>query len=133
MFLWWGPDLIQFYNDAYRPSLGSTGKHPNALGQKGEDCWPEIWDIIYPLIHHLRQFAGSVHTRRYRPKLSAEDHYGRGQNESTHPRHPSLIRDLLVYSQVSNQTILFEPVNLQQVVQDLQNEFDLSDLPTSAS
>ncbi len=54
MFLWWGPDLIQFYNDAYRPSLGSTGKHPTALGQKGKDCWPEIWDIIYPLIDQVR-------------------------------------------------------------------------------
>jgi PAS domain S-box-containing protein len=50
MFLWWGPDLIQFYNDAYRPSLGNEGKHPTALGQKGKDCWPEIWDLIYPLI-----------------------------------------------------------------------------------
>jgi signal transduction histidine kinase len=49
MFLWWGEDLIQFYNDAYRSSLGE-GKHPAALGQKGEDCWPEIWPIIYPQI-----------------------------------------------------------------------------------
>jgi len=49
MFLWWGEDLVQFYNDAYRPSLGE-GKHPLALGQKGEDCWPEIWPIIYPQI-----------------------------------------------------------------------------------
>ena len=50
MFLWWGPELIQFYNDAYRPGLGNPGKHPKALGQRGEDCWPEIWDIIKPLI-----------------------------------------------------------------------------------
>jgi PAS domain S-box-containing protein len=50
MFLWWGPDLIQFYNDAYRPSLGNEGKHPGALGQAGKECWPEIWDIIFPLI-----------------------------------------------------------------------------------
>jgi signal transduction histidine kinase len=49
MFLWWGPDLIQFYNDAYRPSFGE-GKHPMALGQRGEDCWPEIWPIIFPQI-----------------------------------------------------------------------------------
>jgi signal transduction histidine kinase len=49
MFLWWGEDLIQFYNDAYRPSLGE-GKHPTALGQKGADCWPEIWPIIFPQI-----------------------------------------------------------------------------------
>ena len=31
---WWGEDLVQFYNDAYRPSLG-VGKHPMALGAEG--------------------------------------------------------------------------------------------------
>ncbi|OGX82081.1 hypothetical protein BEN49_02695 [Hymenobacter coccineus] len=41
MFLWWGADLVQFYNDAYRPSLGHAGKHPAALGQRGADCWPK--------------------------------------------------------------------------------------------
>lgn len=55
MFLWWGDDMIQFYNDAYRPSLGNNGKHPLALGQKAKDCWPEIWDIIYPLIEQVRK------------------------------------------------------------------------------
>ncbi len=45
MFLWWGPDLIQFYNDAYRPSFG-IGKHPRALGQPARECWLEIWDMI---------------------------------------------------------------------------------------
>src|SRR5579862_1928108 len=49
MFLWWGPDLIQFYNDGYRPSLRAD-KHPSALGQRGVDCWPEIWPIIGPQI-----------------------------------------------------------------------------------
>jgi len=49
MFLWWGEDLIQFYNDAYRPSLGDE-KHPKALGQKGHECWPEIWPLIFPQI-----------------------------------------------------------------------------------
>lgn len=50
MFIWWGEDLIQFYNDAYRPSLGNDGKHPAALGQKGIDCWHEIWPVIKPSI-----------------------------------------------------------------------------------
>lgn len=50
MFLWWGEELIQFYNDAYRPSLGNDGKHPTALGQRGVECWPEIWPVIKPLI-----------------------------------------------------------------------------------
>ena len=53
MFLFWGPDHICFYNDAYRPSLGNDGKHPSILGQKGVDSWPEIWDFIKPLIDQV--------------------------------------------------------------------------------
>lgn len=50
MFLWWGTELICFYNDAYRPSLGKDGKHPLILGMKAIDAWPEIWDTIKPMI-----------------------------------------------------------------------------------
>ena len=53
MFIWWGKEHIQFYNDAYRPSMGNNGKHPSALGQRGEECWPEIWSVIYPLIRQV--------------------------------------------------------------------------------
>lgn len=59
MFLWWGEEMIQFYNDAYRPSLGQDGKHPAALGQRGVECWPEIWPIIYPLIQQVRHTGES--------------------------------------------------------------------------
>jgi PAS domain S-box-containing protein len=52
LFLWWGEDLIQFYNDAYRPSLG-RGKHPKALGQRGQECWREVWESIGPQIHSV--------------------------------------------------------------------------------
>ncbi len=54
MFLWWGDDMVQFYNDAYRPSFGNTGKHPKALGQTARECWPEIWEIIFPLIEKVK-------------------------------------------------------------------------------
>jgi PAS domain S-box-containing protein len=47
MFIAWGPELIQFYNDAYRPILGKS-KHPSALGQPAQECWPEIWEEIGP-------------------------------------------------------------------------------------
>jgi two-component system sensor histidine kinase VicK len=50
MFLFWGPELVCFYNDAYRPSLGMKGKHPSILGMEGEKAWPEIWPIIKPQI-----------------------------------------------------------------------------------
>lgn len=49
MFLWWGNDLVQFYNDAYRPSIRED-KHPRALGQPGRECWQEIWHVIGPQI-----------------------------------------------------------------------------------
>ncbi|WP_286971000.1 PAS domain-containing sensor histidine kinase [Flavobacterium sp. UBA4854] len=55
MFLFWGPDHICFYNDAYRPSLGNNGKHPSILGEKGVDYWSEIWDFIKPLIDQVLQ------------------------------------------------------------------------------
>ncbi len=49
MFLFWGEDLICFYNDAFRPSLGATGKHP-AIGKKGKEVWEEIWTFVGPMI-----------------------------------------------------------------------------------
>jgi PAS domain S-box-containing protein len=49
MFLFWGKDLLCFYNDAYRPSLGMDGKHP-AIGKNAKDIWPETWAFISPLI-----------------------------------------------------------------------------------
>jgi signal transduction histidine kinase len=52
MFLWWGPELVQFYNDAYLPSFG-VGKHPAAMGQPGRECWPEIWPLIGPQIEEV--------------------------------------------------------------------------------
>jgi signal transduction histidine kinase/CheY-like chemotaxis protein len=46
--LWWGPQYISIYNDAYRPVLGT--KHPWALGQPLSECWKEIWPILQPLV-----------------------------------------------------------------------------------
>jgi hypothetical protein len=46
MFVWWGRELINFYNDAYIPVLGA--RHPTALGQPAGQIWGEIWDVIGP-------------------------------------------------------------------------------------
>jgi hypothetical protein len=59
MFIWWGPDLIQFYNDAYRRTMGPE-RHPSALGQRGRECWEEIWDIIGPQIDQVMSGGGST-------------------------------------------------------------------------
>ena len=59
MFIWWGPELIQFYNDAYRQTMGPE-RHPSALGQRGRDCWEEIWPIIGPQIEIVMAGEGST-------------------------------------------------------------------------
>jgi len=50
--VWWGPDLIQFYNDGYRPILGAT-KHPHALGRPARETWPEIWPTIGTMVEQV--------------------------------------------------------------------------------
>ena len=59
MFIWWGPDLIQFYNDAYRRTMGPE-RHPSALGQRGRECWAEIWPMIGPQIDQVMSGGGAT-------------------------------------------------------------------------
>ena len=47
MYIAWGKDYTQFYNDAYRPILGAS-KHP-AAGKPGSQTFAESWHIIGPL------------------------------------------------------------------------------------
>ena len=46
MFIWWGRELINLYNDPYRSFLGI--KHPDALGKSAREVWAEIWNQIGP-------------------------------------------------------------------------------------
>lgn len=48
MLVCWGKELIQFYNDDYKEIIGT--KHPHAFGSKCKDVWPEIWDLIGPML-----------------------------------------------------------------------------------
>jgi PAS domain S-box-containing protein len=59
MFIWWGEGLIQFYNDAYRQTMGPE-RHPSALGQRGRECWAEIWHIIGPQIEQVMSGGGAT-------------------------------------------------------------------------
>jgi PAS domain S-box-containing protein len=59
MFIWWGPKLIQFYNDAYRQTMGPE-RHPSALGQGGRECWAEIWHVIGPQIEQVMSGGGAT-------------------------------------------------------------------------
>ena len=46
MFVWWGRELVNLYNDPYRAFLGI--KHPGALGKSAREVWAEIWEQIGP-------------------------------------------------------------------------------------
>lgn len=52
--IYWGPELRLLYNDAWAPILAE--RHPWALGQRGQDVFPEIWGVVGP------QFAEVVAT-----------------------------------------------------------------------
>lgn len=47
-FVWWGPDLIQIYNDA---ALAITrAKHPAALGAPARVAWADVWPAVGALL-----------------------------------------------------------------------------------
>ncbi|RKH13684.1 response regulator [Corallococcus sp. CA053C] len=48
MILTWGPQLSQFYNDAYSAVIGD--KHPGALGTDIRGTLAEAWDALGPLV-----------------------------------------------------------------------------------
>lgn len=49
--IFWGRDLCLLYNDAYHAFL--TDKHPRALGRPACEVWPEIWEVIGPMLHSV--------------------------------------------------------------------------------
>ncbi len=54
MYIAWGAEFTQFYNDGYRPILGST-KHPAAMGISTRQTFAEIWHIIGPMFDGVMQ------------------------------------------------------------------------------
>ncbi len=56
--LYWGPDFNLLYNDAWRPIPGD--KHPQSLGRKAREVWPEIWDTIGPMFQSVRETGKGV-------------------------------------------------------------------------
>jgi PAS domain S-box-containing protein len=59
MYIAWGPDLIQLYNDVFGTILGPL-KHP-ALGRGARETFAEAWDSIGPLFETVMH-RGSAHT-----------------------------------------------------------------------
>ncbi|MEE4687865.1 ATP-binding protein [Pseudomonas alliivorans] len=62
--LFWGPQFIALYNDAYAPSIGD--KHPGALGRPAVENWGELWDDLEPLLRGVRE-TGKTFSAKDRP------------------------------------------------------------------
>jgi signal transduction histidine kinase len=50
--IFWGPELICFYNDAYRRSLGPE-RHPGMLAARLRELWSETWSVMGPQIERV--------------------------------------------------------------------------------
>ncbi|EME65008.1 response regulator [Rhodococcus ruber BKS 20-38] len=61
MLLCWGPDLVQIFNDAFRPLLGE--KFPAAVAQPVAECWAEVWDSLAPLFAQARRGRSTLSER----------------------------------------------------------------------
>ena len=67
--LFWGPDLACFYNDAYRPLLGHSGKHPEILGKPAREAFAELWPVIGPLLAQVTEQGQTVYRENMRAPL----------------------------------------------------------------
>lgn len=56
--LFWGPDFVALYNDAYAPTIGE--KHPKALGRPARENWAELWDDLEPLLQRVLNTGETV-------------------------------------------------------------------------
>ena len=53
MVVAWGAEFRFFYNDRYRPILGT--KHPASLAAPGAEIFPEVWSVVGPEFERVRR------------------------------------------------------------------------------
>lgn len=58
ILLWWGDELVMLHNDAYQPILGESKR--DALGRPGATVWPEVWDVIGPMLDGVLAGRGAT-------------------------------------------------------------------------
>ena len=70
--LFWGPQYLAFYNEAYAPTIGL--KHPGAFGQPAEVYWSELWDDLKPLLDQVRETGRPVFIKDRPFKIDRHGH-----------------------------------------------------------
>ena len=56
--IYWGPELILLYNDAWAPIPAE--RHPEALGHPAREVWADIWPIVGPQFEQVRRTGEGV-------------------------------------------------------------------------
>jgi hypothetical protein len=69
--IFWGPEFVAIYNDAYAPTIGE--KHPHALGRPAREYWSELWSDLEPMLQRVLQTGETVFAkdRRGRARISS--------------------------------------------------------------
>ena len=60
--VFWGPELVQLYNDGYAVIMGP--RHPEHLGSTFEECWPEAYPTIAPWMQRVLSNGETVEVVR---------------------------------------------------------------------
>ncbi len=75
--LFWGPELVALYNDAFAPAIGNN--HPAALGRPARFGWAALWDMLEPLLRGVQRtgipFDSRSHLFRQQRSGFEEDTY----------------------------------------------------------
>jgi PAS domain S-box-containing protein len=56
--MFWGPEFVALYNDAYAPTIGD--KHPRALGRPASENWSELWSDLEPMLQRVLRTGETV-------------------------------------------------------------------------
>ncbi len=56
--VYWGPELILLYNDAWARVLRE--RHPDALGRPAAEVWDDIWDLLKPRFDEVRETGQGI-------------------------------------------------------------------------
>src|SRR6202142_18262 len=70
MLLWWGPELLHLYNDAYRPIL--RDKHPLSLAAPAALVWAEVWELVGPMMKSVQDGGPSTWTEDLQLFINSE-------------------------------------------------------------
>ncbi len=60
MFLWWGTEFIQFYNDACIPLFDDDSQFNAALGQKGDSFWSSKQGFLDAVLRQIMSSKESI-------------------------------------------------------------------------